>query len=85
MALFLGQQDTKSLSQWLSPLQELEEEPRRGLSDILKVEFLRRHNFTIENFAQENGQKNSKHAYKVGKNEQQVYKSLKIMAFPDCT
>ena len=29
--------------------------------------FLRRHNFTFANFAQENGPKISKHAYNVGK------------------
>ena len=42
---------------------------------------MRRHNFTIENFAQENGQTISKHAHKVGKNEQQVYKIIKIRNF----
>jgi hypothetical protein len=31
-----------------------------------------RHNFSCENFAQENGQKSTEHAHKVGKNKQQV-------------
>ena len=38
--------------------------------------------FIFENFAQEIGKKNSKHAHKVGKNGQKVYKNIKIMNFP---
>ena len=45
------------------------------------MDFLCRHNFTFENFAQENGKKISKHAYKVGKNGQKVRKMNKIMNF----
>ena len=42
-------------------------------TDILKVFFFLRHcNFTFENFVQENGQKNSKHAHKVGNNRPQI-------------
>ena len=33
---------------------------------------MRRHNFSFENFAQENGQQISKHAHKMGKNGQKV-------------
>ena len=43
---------------------------------------MRRHNFTFENFAQENGQKISKH--EVGKNRKKVKKQIKIMNFPAC-
>ena len=48
---------------------------------------MRRHNFTFENFAQEKGQKISKHAHKVGKNGQKIYKMKEknIINFPAWT
>ena len=51
-------------------------------SDILKDFFLHSHNFTFESFAQENGEKISKLAHKVGKNGQQSLENNKIMNFP---
>ena len=54
--------------------------------DLLKeVFFLRHHNFTYENFAQEYGQKKSKDAHKVGKNGQEVETNLENHEFPLCT
>ena len=41
--------------------------------------------FTFENFVHENGQKISKHAHKVGENEQHILKIIKIMNFSACT
>ena len=47
---------------------------------------MRRHNFTFENFVQENCQKVSKHAQRVGKNVyKKVQKMNKIMSFSVCT
>ena len=46
-------------------------------ADILKVDFLRCHNFTFGNFAQENGRKINKYAHKVNKIDKKLEKLIK--------
>ena len=42
-------------------------------ANIINVDFLRSQNLSCEKCAQKNGQKNTKHVQKVGKNGQKIY------------